>query len=459
MKGDMMSVRICLAGLLAVGTLAGWCGEDSRASTNAPVAFFGDSLSAGWQGVGKKVWAETFAEGPYRAANYGVGGYTAFAVSGAIKEAQAAGASHKVAVLMVGVNDIHSRPMLKEPPLATVLSILGLFDQLRAAFPGVKIVWIPILPRAATVDDPRRMRADVVNAAVKRYLHRGHVEDVTVCDFGAQLVDKEGTLHVEMARDLLHFGAKGYEIWAAALKPHLDFALGLSTAKPPLAKCAPSAVGRGLKLTTDGACDVTVENRARFEAKRERLRQDNTAFDLVLLGDSITQRFETGKGKDEWAKLTRSVRALDLGIDGARVQTLLWNLKYASFLENVETRYVSILIGTNNFGDSAEDVADGIAACVREIRRRRPEAKILLMPILPRTKPQHAEMRAQSNRVNELIRPLADGTDVLWFDLRAVYEGKDVTPEKQAELLPDGVHPNAEGYARWREALSQVIKQ
>lgn len=455
----VLSVRSLVIGILSFAATAALGREIFVVPTNAPVAFFGDSLTAGWARAGKAVWNAHYAEGSYLAANYGVGGYTASAVEGVISKARTAGASHKVAVLMIGVNDINGRPALKEPPLATMLSIVGLFDKLRAAFPGVKIVWCPILPRGATVDDPRRMRADVVNAAVRRYLRRSKVEDVTVCDFGARLVDAQGTMHVEMAKDLLHFGAQGYEIWAEALKIHLDYALGFSPARPADTKPGPSAVGRGLKLTTDGACDVTVGNRSRFVAKRERVLQPNTAFDIVLFGDSITQRFETGNGKEEWTRLSRSFRTLNLGIDGARVQTLLWNLKYAGFLENIETRYVSILIGTNNFGDSAEDVADGIAACVREIRRKRPEAKILLMPILPRIKPQHVKMRAQSDRVNELIRPLADGQDVVWFDMRDVYEGEGVASAKQSELLPDGVHPNAEGYVRWREALSQIIKR
>jgi lysophospholipase L1-like esterase len=43
--------------------------------------------------------------------------------------------------------------------------------------------------------------------------------------------------------------------------------------------------------------------------------------------------------------------------------------------------------------------------------------------------------------------------------MRDVYEGEGVASAKQSELLPDGVHPNAEGYVRWREALSQIIKR
>ena len=424
---------------------------------SAPVAFFGDSLTSGWKHAGKAVWQAHFEDGAYRASNYGVGGHSTDTTAEVIDTVAAAGVSHKVAVLLIGVNNINGRPAVKEPPLATALSIIGLFDRLRKAFPGVKIVWCPIMPRGATVDDFRRMRADVVNAAVKRYLSRGHVEDVTVCDFSAKLVDENGTLHAEMSRDLLHFGATGYELWFDALKPHLDYALGMSTVRPETAKPAPSAVGRGLKRTTDGACDLEVGSAERFAAKRKRVLAPDTSFDVVFFGDSITQRFETRAGSNEWERLSRKVRTLNLGFDGAHVETVLWNLKYGSFIENIETRYFSLLIGTNNFSDSAEDIVDGIAACLDEIRRKRPEAKVLLMPIIPRIRPKHAEMRKKCNRVNELLRPLADGEKVIWFDIRDVFEGPDVTPEKQASLLPDGVHPSAEGYVRWREALQEVV--
>ena len=115
------------------------------------------------------------------------------------------------------------------------------------------------------------------------------------------------------------------------------------------------------------------------------------------------------------------------------------------------------MIGTNNFSENADQVAEGIEACVREIRAKRPEAKVILNAVLPRiNKP---ELKEKYARINERIRKLADGKDVLWLDQRPVYLGPDVTPAKQAELLPDGVHPNAEGYVRWREALEALIEK
>ena len=38
-------------------------------------------------------------------------------------------------------------------------------------------------------------------------------------------------------------------------------------------------------------------------------------------------------------------------------------------------------------------------------------------------------------------------------------KARDVTPEKRRQLLPDGTHPDAEAYAKWREALAPFLSR
>ena len=58
-------------------------------------------------------------------------------------------------------------------------------------------------------------------------------------------------------------------------------------------------------------------------------------------------------------------------------------------------------------------------------------------------------------RINDLIRPLADGKHVVLVDLSPIFQG--VPDERLKELLPDGVHPNAEAYRQWRETVEPYL--
>ena len=121
----------------------------------------------------------------------------------------------------------------------------------------------------------------------------------------------------------------------------------------------------------------------------------------------------------------------------------------------------------NTWSDSAEDIAAGIKACVEAIRMKQPQAKLLLMPIFPRevahirgerdyTRKHGAMVMPKIAKVNELIRPLADGKCVLWFDLTGKFLDSDGMPD--IKLLPDGTHPGPEGYAVWADALLPYLK-
>ena len=52
-------------------------------------------------------------------------------------------------------------------------------------------------------------------------------------------------------------------------------------------------------------------------------------------------------------------------VGGCCCQHLLWNALYGGFLDNLQTRVVTLMIGTNNRQASAEDVAEGIRGAWR----------------------------------------------------------------------------------------------
>ncbi len=61
-----LSVRSLVIGILSFAATAALGREILVVPTNAPVAFFGDSLTAGWARAGKAVWNAHYAEGYVR---------------------------------------------------------------------------------------------------------------------------------------------------------------------------------------------------------------------------------------------------------------------------------------------------------------------------------------------------------------------------------------------------------
>jgi len=93
-----------------------------------------------------------------------------------------------------------------------------------------------------------------------------------------------------------------------------------------------------------------------------------------------------------------------------------------------------------------------------------------LMPLLPREvahkrgerdfRRKNAncdELMPKQTKVNELIRPLADGKQVIWCDLTAKFTDSEGLPD--ITLLGDGTHPNAAGYAVWADAVLPLYRE
>src|SRR5262245_6664595 len=71
---------------------------------DADVIFLGDSITQGWEGAGKKAWADNFA--PLKAVNLGIGGDQTGHVLWRITEGkELEPIKPKVAVMMIGTNN------------------------------------------------------------------------------------------------------------------------------------------------------------------------------------------------------------------------------------------------------------------------------------------------------------------------------------------------------------------
>src|SRR5438105_165893 len=103
--------------------------------------------------------------------------------------------------------------------------------------------------------------------------------------------------------------------------------------------------------------------------------------DVVFFGDSITNGWR-GAGKDVWKERFEPLKAANFGIGGDRTQHVLWRMQHGE-LDGITPKLCMLMIGTNNGKDSAEDVAAGITAIIKEIQKKSPTTKVLLLGIFP----------------------------------------------------------------------------
>ena len=114
-------------------------------------------------------------------------------------------------------------------------------------------------------------------------------------------------------------------------------------------------------------------------------------MDLVFLGDSITQDWELHgppAWRDfapEWQRFYGDRNALNLGFKGDTTASLIWRMQHGE-LDGIQPKAAVILIGANNNGRvhwSADQTLEGIAAVIAEAHRKLPNAKLLLLSVLP----------------------------------------------------------------------------
>ena len=206
-----------------------------------PVVFIGDSITHRWEKPGKAVWDAHFAEGDYRALNLGFSGDNTENVLWRIDNGELDGLDPKAVVLMIGTNNTGHRKLDEECPLDTLLGIQAIIDRVVAKCPKAKVILLPIFPRGNPSSELRK-RNNAVNRALSLAAKFAWKDKVLWCNFNNRLQAEDGTISREMFPDLLHPAEAGYEIWAEAVKPFLDYALG-KRPKPPEARLAPPEPG------------------------------------------------------------------------------------------------------------------------------------------------------------------------------------------------------------------------
>jgi lysophospholipase L1-like esterase len=181
------------------------------------VVFLGDSITDGWRGgAGKPTWEKHFL--PLKAANFGIGGDQTQHVLWRITNGELEGIKPKVAVLMIGTNNLggHSAEQI-------AAGIKTIVKTIQEKTPSTKVMLLAIFPRDAKPDSPRRAKIAAINKSIAK-LDDG--KKVRYLDIGPKFLQEDGTLTRDIMPDLLHLSPRGYEIWGDAIAPLLKEMLG-----------------------------------------------------------------------------------------------------------------------------------------------------------------------------------------------------------------------------------------
>jgi lysophospholipase L1-like esterase len=195
---------------------------------------------------------------------------------------------------------------------------------------------------------------------------------------------------------------------------------------------------------------------AKHQANLEVARQGDA--EVLFMGDSITDFWRNADGpfagKPVLDKHFGQWKIANFGIAGDTTQGVLYRLQNGEG-QGFSPRAVMLMIGTNNTArNSAAEIAEGIGAVVLELQRNFPQAKILLLGVFPRGRPNDP-VRGTIAEINRGIAKLHDGERVHYLDIGAQFLAPDGTIP--ADVMSDLLHPGPKGYEIWAEAVKEPL--
>jgi len=224
---------------------------------------------------------------------------------------------------------------------------------------------------------------------------------------------------------------------------------------------AATLLGQTTPAPTPNQCTQPVprdgQAHERFLALNERVKESGSQAEVIFVGDSITQGWE-GNGKEVWEKYYAPRHAINLGIGSDHTQHVLWRLENGN-LEGLKPKVAVVLIGVNNVPDTnntPRQVLEGVTAVVNRIREKLPETKVLLLGMFPFREDFNLQ-RAKALQVNQALRKLDDGKTIFFLDIGHLFIQSDGKISR--DIMRDFLHPTAEGYRIWAEAMEPKLAE
>ena len=183
---------------------------------------------------------------------------------------------------------------------------------------------------------------------------------------------------------------------------------------------------------------------------------DAGAAKIVLVGDSITEGWQWGEGR-QWQEFFVPEGTTNQGIGGDMTQNVLWRLAHGD-VQNLKPERVICLIGTNNFGhtdETPDQVAQGVIAVYEKLTEVFPEAEILAFAVFPRGQSPQDPDREKIRQLNEKFQHVGEWKHLTFMDIGSRFLSEDGSIS--AEIMPDFLHLSPKGYDIWLEAIKEWI--
>jgi lysophospholipase L1-like esterase len=191
-------------------------------------------------------------------------------------------------------------------------------------------------------------------------------------------------------------------------------------------------------------------------------------IDAYFMGDSITRRWGATDPQyndllANWRANFHGWNAANFGWGADKTQHMLWRLQNGE-LDGVNPKIVVLMAGTNNVGRAtplgdasqrAAEVARGVTAIVREIRKRTPDATVVITGITPRN--DNIAVMPVINEANAQLARLADGKKIRYVNLNEQLAFPD--NQLREGMANDGLHLTAKAYQVWAEALKPTFTE
>jgi len=189
------------------------------------IVLLGDSISHLWGGPpnepkgnrGEAALKEAFGDKPVL--NLGFGWDRTQNVLFRIQDGELDGLKPKVIVIHIGTNNLAgSQNAPANTPAQITEAVSLIVDKAHEKCPAAKIILMAVFPRGEQPTDPNRAKIAEINKGISANAKKPFV---TYLDITDRFLQPDGTISKEDMGDFLHPTAKGYSIWAAALKPYL----------------------------------------------------------------------------------------------------------------------------------------------------------------------------------------------------------------------------------------------
>jgi beta-glucosidase len=431
------------------------------ASGGSKVVFIGDSITHYWEEAGREPYSH-YQQPAIDVLNLGFSGdRTGHVIWRITQGGELDGYKAKCIVLMIGTNNTGHKPFSAEPPVDTILGVRRILDIIREKQPEAKVVLFSIFPRGeGKINSSKLYSITARNAVVNKEIMKfADGKKVFWCDISDKFLTADGRLSPEVFPDLLHPNRLGYEIWHSHIYPYVMCALAEDGQCRCVNRYASNMFAFGsyhigtrddiypvsrIGSVEGGQKDWYLE---RILEKRNHIVSSKGEFDAVLVGDSITHRWEQN-GRDVFKKLTDKYSILNLGYGGDLAENVLWRLSYGE-LEGYKAKNFIILIGTNNLGgrrDLSEKTIKTIESIVELVRSKHKESKISVISLLPREHNVFSPVRKRIVKVNDRLKKIA-GDKFKFIDVHDTFLNEDGSL-KNYILKSDAVHVSAYGYEK-----------